>query len=55
MRAPFTAIALIIEFTDTGFSLLLPIFLAVAGSLGVAGLLKRGGLAGFTPVDPGRE
>lgn len=55
MRAPFTAIALVIEFTNTGFSLLLPIFLAVAGSLAVSGLFRRGALSGFAPVDPSRE
>ncbi|MDQ1130731.1 chloride channel protein [Microbacterium sp. SORGH_AS_0888] len=55
MRAPFTAIALVIEFTDTGFTLLVPIFLAVAGSLAVSALFRRGALAGFAPVDPSRE
>jgi CIC family chloride channel protein len=54
MRAPFTAIALIIEFTDTGFTLLLPIFLAVAGSLAASRLSSRAGLRRFTPIDPAR-
>jgi CIC family chloride channel protein len=54
MRAPFTAIALIIEFTDTGFTLLLPIFLAVAGSLAAARLSSRASLRRFTPIDPAR-
>jgi CIC family chloride channel protein len=54
MRAPFTAIALIIEFTGTGFTLLLPIFLAVAGSLAAS---RHDGRrpARFAPIDPGRE
>ncbi len=55
MRAPFTAIALIIEFTGTGFTLLLPIFLAVAGSLAASRLATGGGLKRFAPIDPGRE
>lgn len=55
MRAPFTAIALIVEFTGTGFTLLLPIFLAVAGSLAASRLTTGGGLKRFAPVDPGRE
>ncbi|MFT4212290.1 MAG: chloride channel protein [Microbacterium sp.] len=55
MRAPFTAIALVVEFTGTGFTLLVPIFVAVAGSLAASALLKRGTLASFTPVDPARE
>ncbi|WP_295839776.1 chloride channel protein [uncultured Microbacterium sp.] len=54
MRAPFTAIALIIEFTDTGFTLLLPIFLAVAGSLAASRLSSRAGLRRFAPIDPAR-
>ncbi|MDT0117310.1 chloride channel protein [Microbacterium sp. PRF11] len=54
MRAPFTAIALVIEFTDTGFTLLLPIFLAVAGSLAASRLTSRESLRGFAPVDPAR-
>ncbi|MFJ4038556.1 chloride channel protein [Microbacterium sp. NPDC090007] len=55
MRAPFTAIALIIEFTNTGFELLLPIFLAVAGSLAASRLTSRESLRGFAPIDPARE
>jgi len=55
MRAPFTAIALIIEFTDTGFELLLPLFLAVAGSLAASKLTSRESLRPFAPVDPGRQ
>jgi H+/Cl- antiporter ClcA len=55
MRAPFTAIALVIEFTGTGFDLIVPIFLAVAGSLGMASLLRPRGLSRFAPVDPSRE
>jgi CIC family chloride channel protein len=55
MRAPFTAIVLVIEFTGTGFSLLLPIFLAVAGSLAAARLTSRESLRRFAPRDPGRE
>lgn len=55
MRAPFTAIALIIEFTGTGFTLLLPIFLAVAGALAASRLVGGGGLGRFAPIDPGRE
>jgi len=55
MRAPFTAIALVIEFTDTGFTLLVPIFLAVAGSLAASRLSSPAGLRRFAPLDPGRE
>lgn len=55
MRAPFTAIALVIGFTGTGFTLLIPIFLAVAGSLAASSLAKPGGASAFAPVDPGRE
>ncbi|WP_076494451.1 chloride channel protein [Microbacterium sp. RURRCA19A] len=55
MRAPFTAIVLVIEFTATGFDLLLPIFLAVAGSLAAARLTSRASLRRFAPRDPGRE
>lgn len=55
MRAPFTAIALIVEFTGTGFTLLLPIFLAVAGSLAASRLTSRSSLRRFAPIDPGRE
>lgn len=54
MRAPFTAIALIIEFTNTGFDLLLPIFLAVAGSLAASKLTSRESLRPFAPIDPAR-
>lgn len=54
MRAPFTAIALIIEFTNTGFELLLPIFLAVAGSLAASKLTSRESLRPFAPIDPAR-
>jgi len=54
MRAPFTAIALIIEFTNTGFTLLLPIFLAVAGSLVASKLTSRESLRPFAPMDPAR-
>lgn len=54
MRAPFTAIALIIEFTDTGFTLLLPIFLAVAGSLAASRLTSPKRLRSFAPIDPAR-
>lgn len=55
MRAPFTAIVLILEFTNTGFDLLLPIFLAVAGSLAASRLSSRAGLRRFAPIDPARE
>ena len=55
MRAPFTAIALIVGFTGTGFDLLVPIFLAVAGSLAASRLVGRGALGRFAPIDPGRE
>ncbi|MGN7969282.1 chloride channel protein [Microbacterium sp. 22296] len=55
MRAPFTAIALVIEFTDTGFTLLVPIFLAVAGSLAASRLTSPESLRRFAPVDPARE
>ena len=55
MRAPFTAIVLVIEFTGTGFALLVPIFLAVAGALAVSSLFHPRGLSRFAPVDPGRE
>ena len=55
MRAPLTAIVLVIEFTATGFDLLLPIFLAVAGSLAASRLTSRASLRRFAPLDPGRE
>lgn len=54
MRAPLTAIALVIEFTDTGFTLLVPIFLAVAGSLAASRLTSRESLRRFAPLDPAR-
>ncbi|KQR23231.1 chloride channel protein [Microbacterium sp. Leaf151] len=54
MRAPFTAIALVIEFTDTGFTLLVPIFLAVAGSLAASRLTSCESLRRFAPMDPAR-
>ncbi|MFT4307026.1 MAG: chloride channel protein [Microbacterium sp.] len=55
MRAPFTAIVLVIELTGAGLTLLVPIFLAVAGSLAASALWGRGRLASFVPVDPARE
>jgi CIC family chloride channel protein len=55
MRAPLTAIVLVIEFTATGFDLLLPIFLAVAGSLAASRLTSRASVRRFAPLDPGRE
>lgn len=55
MRAPFTAIILVIEFTATGFDLLLPIFLAVAGSLAASRLTTPASLRRFAPLDPARE
>jgi H+/Cl- antiporter ClcA len=41
MRAPFTAIVLVLEFTGQGVDLLLPIILAVGGSVAVAWMLRR--------------
>ena len=41
MRAPFTAIVLVIEFTDQGPALLVPTMLCVAGAVTVSYLLTR--------------
>lgn len=46
MRAPLTAIVLLIEFTSQGAVLIIPTFLAVAGSVAVAYVLGRRRLAG---------
>ena len=55
MRAPFTGIVLIVEFTGTGSALLLPMALAVAGALAASSLLHPSGLERFRPIDPGRD
>lgn len=55
MRAPFTGIMLIVEFTGVGAALLLPMVLAVAGALAVSSLLHPSGLRRFRPVDPSRD
>jgi H+/Cl- antiporter ClcA len=41
MRAPFTAIVLVIEFTNQGPALLVPTMLCVAGAVTVSYLLAR--------------
>jgi H+/Cl- antiporter ClcA len=46
LRAPFTALVLVVEFTGQGPALLVPAILAIAGSVGVVYLLGRGRLAG---------
>jgi CIC family chloride channel protein len=46
MRAPFTALVLIVEFTGQGPSLLVPAMLAIAGSVMVSYLLGRWGITG---------
>lgn len=55
MRAPLTAIALVSEFAGVGPALFIPIFIAVAGALAAAALLRGSGTAGLVPVDPARE
>jgi len=47
MRAPVTALVLVVEFTGQGLTLLVPTLLAVAGSLAVGYLLRRGRLLGI--------
>ena len=46
MRAPFTALVLVLEFTGQGLTLLVPAMLAVAGSVAISYVLGRGRLAG---------
>jgi H+/Cl- antiporter ClcA len=46
MRAPFTALILVLEFTNQGPVLLVPMMLAVAGSVTVGHLMGRRRLAG---------
>jgi H+/Cl- antiporter ClcA len=46
MRAPLTAIVLLVEFTNQGPALLIPTLLAVAGSVAVTSLLTRRRLTG---------
>ena len=46
MRAPVTALVLVVEFTGQGLSLLLPTLLAVAGSVAIGYALRRGRLLG---------
>lgn len=46
MKAPFTAIVLLIELTNQGAALLLPTILCVAGSVAVSHLLSRVRVAG---------
>ena len=41
MRAPFTAIVLVLEFTNQGPALLVPTILSVAGAVTVSYLLTR--------------
>jgi H+/Cl- antiporter ClcA len=47
MRAPFTAIVLVIEFTNQGPALLVPAMLCVAGAVTVSYLLARRRLTGI--------
>ena len=46
MRAPFTALVLVVEFTGQGPALLIPTMLAVAGSVGIGRLLAGRRVAG---------
>ncbi len=46
MRAPFTALILILEFTGQGPALLAPTMVAIAGSVAVAYLFNRGRISG---------
>ncbi|WP_226909551.1 chloride channel protein [Georgenia ruanii] len=46
MRAPFTALLLVVEFTDRGPALLLPAMIAIAGSVAVSQLMSRRWLTG---------
>jgi len=46
MRAPFTALILIVEFTGQGPALLAPTMIAIAGSVAVTYLLRRGRIVG---------
>lgn len=46
MRAPFTALILILEFTGQGPSLLAPTMVAIAGSVAVTYLFNRGRISG---------
>ena len=41
MRAPFTALVLVVEFTQQGTDILIPSLLAVSGSVAVAYVLAR--------------
>lgn len=47
MRAPFTALILILEFTGQGPALIAPTMIAIAGSLAVSYLLRRRRIAGI--------
>ncbi|RKR73357.1 chloride channel protein [Frondihabitans australicus] len=46
MRAPFTALVLVVEFTNQGTQILIPALLAVSGAVAVGYVLGRKGLAG---------
>ncbi|WP_448071135.1 chloride channel protein [Georgenia yuyongxinii] len=46
MRAPFTALLLVVEFTDRGPALLPPVMIAIAGSVAVSQLVSRRWLSG---------
>ena len=46
MRAPLTALILVLEFTNEGPAMLVPMMLAVAGSVAVAYVAGRGGFTG---------
>lgn len=47
LRAPFTALVLVVEFTNQGPSLLIPTMLAIGGSVGISYLAGRRRLAGI--------
>lgn len=47
MRAPFTALALVAEFTNQGTQIFIPAMLAVSGAVAVSYVLGRRRLAGF--------
>jgi H+/Cl- antiporter ClcA len=46
MRAPFTGLILVLEFTGQGPALIAPTMIAIAGSVAVAYLVRRGRIAG---------
>jgi H+/Cl- antiporter ClcA len=55
MRAPFTALVLVVEFTDQGPVILIPSLLAVSGAVAVGYVLGRRRLAGVEDPAPPRH